>query len=154
MYNPNQLTVYDTINKKYSDSCAIYDFTFIDLFAGIGGFHQAAGELGGRCVFACDIDKYARDAYFANYKLMPHGDITKISTEDIPDHDILFAGFPCQPFSIIGEMKGFTDTRGTLFFEIARILSAKRPNMFVLENVKQLNTLCQREHCKEAYGQA
>jgi DNA (cytosine-5)-methyltransferase 1 len=115
-------------------------FTYIDLFAGIGGFHQAADTLGGRCVFACEIDANAQCAYKANYGIQPHGDITKINAKDIPDHDILFAGFPCQPFSIIGEMKGFEDTRGTLFFEIARILSEKRPKMFMLENVKQLST--------------
>ncbi len=115
-------------------------FTFIDLFAGIGGFHQAAKSLGGKCVFACDIDIEARRAYEANYGIKPHGDITKIKTEDIPDHDILFAGFPCQPFSVIGNRLGFDDIRGTLFFEIARIIKTKKPHAFILENVKQLST--------------
>ena len=116
------------------------NFTYIDLFAGIGGFHQAATAFGGSCVFASEIDPYAQQAYVANYNLQPHGDITQINAVDIPDHDILFAGFPCQPFSIIGIMKGFEDTRGTLFFDIARILEEKKPRMFMLENVKQLST--------------
>lgn len=115
-------------------------FTYIDLFAGIGGFHQAANSFGGVCVFACEIDSHAQQAYATNYNLHPHGDITEIEAADIPDHDILFAGFPCQPFSIIGDMKGFEDTRGTLFFDIARILKEKKPKTFILENVKQLST--------------
>jgi len=118
----------------------MHSFAFIDLFAGIGGFHQAAVQLGGKCVFASEIDVEARRAYSANYNLRPHGDITTVSTDDIPDHDALFAGFPCQPFSIIGSRLGFDDIRGTLFFEIARILEKKRPRVFVLENVKQLKT--------------
>ena len=115
-------------------------FNYIDLFAGIGGFHQAADALGGNCVFACEIDTEAKRAYEANYKIKPHGDITQIVASDIPDHDVLFAGFPCQPFSIIGKKLGFDDIRGTLFFEIARILKEKKPKMFILENVKQLKT--------------
>lgn len=115
-------------------------FTFIDLFSGIGGFHQAANSFGGSCVFASEIDPHAQHAYAANYNIQPHGDITKIKATDIPDHDILFAGFPCQPFSIIGDMKGFEDIRGTLFFDIARILEEKMPKMLMLENVKQLST--------------
>jgi DNA (cytosine-5)-methyltransferase 1 len=114
-------------------------FAYIDLFAGIGGFHQAADALGGRCVFASEIDAEARRAYAANYGLLPHGDITKIPAGDIPGHDALFAGFPCQPFSIIGNRLGFDDMRGTLFFEIVRILESKAPRLFVLENVKQLS---------------
>ena len=117
-----------------------HGFTYIDLFSGIGGFHQAADALGGECLFASEIDPEACRAYAANYGLAPHGDITKIRADEIPAHDALFAGFPCQPFSIIGSMKGFDDTRGTLFFEIARILEAKKPPFFVLENVKQLST--------------
>ena len=115
-------------------------FTFIDLFAGIGGFHAAAHALKGQCVFASEIDSHASYAYQQNYGIKPHGDITKIDAESIPYHDILFAGFPCQPFSIIGKQKGFDDIRGTLFFDIARILEAKKPRMFILENVKQLMT--------------
>jgi DNA (cytosine-5)-methyltransferase 1 len=115
-------------------------FTFIDLFAGIGGFHQAAAALGGKCVFACEIDPHAQQAYKHNYKLQPYGDITTLDATKIPDHDILLAGFPCQAFSICGNMKGFEDTRGTLFFDVARILKEKRPPVCVLENVKQLST--------------
>jgi len=115
-------------------------FRFIDLFAGIGGFHQAAVANGGFCVFASEIDVDAKKAYDANYGLQPYGDITKIDVTDIPDHDLLCAGFPCQPFSIIGNRQGFDDMRGTLFFEIAKILAIKKPPMIVLENVKQLAT--------------
>ena len=114
-------------------------FTYIDLFAGIGGFHQAGDSLGGKCLFASEIDTEAKKAYTENYGLQPHGDITQIVAKDIPDHDVLFAGFPCQPFSIIGNRLGFDDIRGTLFFEIARILKEKKPGVFVLENVKQLS---------------
>ena len=111
---------------------------FVDMFCGIGGFHSAADDLGMKCVFACDIDDDARTAYEANYGIKPASDITQIEAKDVPDHDILFAGFPCQPFSIIGDMKGFSDARGTLFFELARIIEAKKPAAFVLENVRQL----------------
>lgn len=115
-------------------------FTFIDLFSGIGGFHVAASDNGGTCVFSSEIDIEASKAYEVNFKQKPHGDITKIKSEDIPDHDLLCAGFPCQPFSIIGNRMGFDDMRGTLFFEIARILKVKKPPMIILENVKQLAT--------------
>ncbi len=117
---------------------------FIDLFAGIGGFRyaiqQSAQSLGfdAECVFTSEFDKACQQSYFANFGEMPSGDITKIDAASVPDHDILLAGFPCQPFSIIGHMRGFEDTRGTLFFDIARILEAKKPSMFVLENVKLL----------------
>jgi DNA (cytosine-5)-methyltransferase 1 len=117
----------------------LVNFSYIDLFSGIGGFHQAADSLGGECLFASEIDSEAKKAYEANYNLRPHGDITKIDAKDIPDHDVLLAGFPCQPFSIIGNRLGFDDIRGTLFFEIARILKEKSPSMFILENVKQLS---------------
>lgn len=117
---------------------------FIDLFCGIGGFRVAFEEaceendIQPDCVFSSDIDKYAQESYKANFGEKPFGDITKIDEKDIPDHDILFGGFPCQPFSIIGQMKGLNDTRGTLFFDIARIIEAKKPKAFILENVKQL----------------
>jgi len=116
------------------------DYTFIDLFAGIGGFHLAAKANGGFCVFASEIDVQAQKAYEVNYKLKPVGDITEVREADIPDHDMLCAGFPCQPFSIMGSRLGFDDMRGTLFYEIARIIKAKEPPMLVLENVKQLST--------------
>lgn len=118
---------------------------YIDLFCGIGGFRyaikDALGKLGltGECVFSSDIDKYAQDSYEANFGERPSGDITAISATDIPDFDILLGGFPCQAFSICGLMKGFEDTtKGTLFFDIARILKEKNPQAFVLENVKNL----------------
>lgn len=115
-------------------------FKFIDLFAGIGGFHQAAASNGGLCLFASEIDSAAKVAYEANYGLKPHGDITEVDVSSIPEHDLLCAGFPCQPFSIIGKRQGFDDIRGTLFFEIVKILESKKPPMIVLENVKQLAT--------------
>lgn len=111
---------------------------FIDLFAGIGGFHQAMSSFGAECVFASEWDKYASETYLQNYGLKPHGDITKISEQDIPDHDILCAGFPCQAFSISGKQKGFEDIRGTLFFDIARIVKYHQPKIVFLENVKNL----------------
>jgi len=114
-------------------------FTFIDLFAGIGGFRIAMQNLGGKCVFSSEIDKYAKKTYDANFGEVPFGDITKIDENEVPEHDILCAGFPCQAFSIAGKRKGFKDeTRGTLFFDIARIIEAKRPKAFFLENVKGL----------------
>jgi len=110
----------------------------IDLFCGIGGFHVAAANLGLDVVFASDIDAAAVAAYRHNFGLLPNGDITQITGSDIPDHDILLAGFPCQPFSIIGSRSGTADPRGMLFQEILRIVRAKRPAGIVLENVKQL----------------
>ncbi len=118
---------------------------FIDLFCGIGGFRyaskQAFERLGikGQCLFSSDIDKFAAESYGANFGEKPVGDITKVDEKDIPDFDLLFAGFPCQAFSICGLQRGFADnTKGTLFFDIARIIKAKQPNAFVLENVKNL----------------
>jgi len=119
---------------------SMHPFTFVDLFAGIGGFHSAAAKLGGRCVFASEIDAHAQQAYFENYNIRPQGDITQIPSGDIPFHDMLFGGFPCQPFSIMGKKQGFADDRGTLFFEIVRVLKDKKSPIFVLENVKQLAT--------------
>ena len=115
-------------------------FDFIDLFAGIGGMRIPYEKLGGTCVFSSEWDKHAQQTYAHNFCEMPSGDITQINEVDIPDHDILLAGFPCQPFSIIGDKQGFEDTRGTLFFDIARILKRKQPTAFLLENVKQLLT--------------
>lgn len=123
------------------------EFTFIDLFAGIGGMRLAFDEAGGECVYSNEWNKFSQQTYMANFGDMPEGDITKVNAEDIPDHDILVAGFPCQPFSIAGVSKknslgratGFADkTQGTLFFDVCRILQAKRPKAFMLENVKNL----------------
>jgi len=113
-------------------------FTFIDLFAGIGGIRLPFQALGGKCVFTSEWDKFAQKTYIANYGEVPHGDISAIATSEIPHHDILLAGFPCQAFSQAGLKKGFSDTRGTMFFEIQRILVKHRPKVFLLENVKQL----------------
>ena len=122
-------------------------YTFIDLFAGIGGMHIAYTEAGAQCVYANEWNKYSQQTYYANFGIQPDGDITRVAAEDIPDHDILVAGFPCQPFSIAGVSKkqslgratGFEDkTQGTLFFDVCRILKAKRPRAFMLENVKNL----------------
>lgn len=113
-------------------------FTQIDLFAGIGGIRQPFQKHGGYNVYSSEWDKFAQTTYRINYGEIPDGDITLVNEKDIPDHDILLAGFPCQPFSQAGLRKGFEDTRGTLFFDIARILNEKRPKAFMLENVKQL----------------
>lgn len=110
----------------------------IDLFAGIGGIRLAFQNLGCKNVFSSEWNEVAKKTYFVNFGDMPAGDITQISESEIPDHDILLAGFPCQPFSQAGLKKGFEDTRGTMFFHIARILKEKRPKAFLLENVKQL----------------
>lgn len=108
---------------------------FIDLFCGLGGFRVALEHWECECVFSSDIDKYARETYKTNFGEYPTGDITQIDEKDIPNHDILCAGFPCQPFSIGGKRLGFEDTRGTLFFDVLRILKEKRPRAFFLENV-------------------
>lgn len=114
-------------------------FRFIDLFCGIGGFHQAMESLGGKCVFASDIDEDCRKTYETNYGIIPAGDITKIDAADIPAHDVLCAGFPCQSFSKAGKRLGFGDeTKGTLFFDICRILEFHRPQFALLENVRNL----------------
>lgn len=113
-------------------------FRFIDLFAGIGGIRLPFQEIGGECVFSSEWDKFAQVTYAANYGEIPSGDITQIHAVQIPAHDVLLGGFPCQAFSQAGLKQGFNDTRGTMFFEIQRILAAKRPKAFLLENVKQL----------------
>ncbi len=115
-------------------------FKFIDLFAGLGGIRIPFEKFGGECVFSSEIDPHCQRAYEANFGERPFGDINKIPPQEIPDHDVLLAGFPCQAFSIIGHKKGFADTRGTLFFRIEKILEAKQPAAFLLENVKQLYT--------------
>lgn len=160
-YHPLALQYYKALladpDRKQIDVPKKYDipfpppanpkFNFIDLFAGIGGFRIAFQNLGGHCVFSSEWNDYAKKTYEANFGEVPFGDITKISENDIPDHDLLIAGFPCQPFSIAGVSKknalgrahGFKDeTQGTLFFDIVRILDKKRPKAFLLENVKNL----------------
>jgi len=112
----------------------------IDFFAGMGGIRLGFQEYGCKCVFSSEIDPTAQEMYNANFGETPHGDITKIEPSAIPDHDILLGGFPCQPFSIIGSMNGFSDTRGTLFFHIEKILETKKPYAFLLENVKNLKS--------------
>jgi len=113
-------------------------FTFIDLFAGIGGIRLPYQQAGGHCLFSSEWDKFAQKTYAANFGELPSGDITKIAANSTPDHDVLLGGFPCQSFSQAGLKLGFSDTRGTMFFEIQRIIAQKRPKAFMLENVKQL----------------
>ena len=114
-------------------------FRFVDLFAGLGGFHLALNRLGGECVFAAEWKEPLRDLYQENFGMRPAGDITLISPDDVPNHDVLTAGFPCQPFSKAGEQLGFECTQqGNLFFNVAAILKAKRPHFFILENVPNL----------------
>lgn len=113
---------------------------FIDLFAGIGGIRIPFDELGYKCVFSSEWDQKACETYQANFGEMPAGDITKIDEKDIPPFDVCLAGFPCQAFSIMGKMQGFADTRGTMFFEVERILKYHRPKAILLENVKQLTS--------------
>jgi DNA (cytosine-5)-methyltransferase 1 len=137
-------TLVDRVNQQKQSAPFRYrpsgkpKFTFIDLFAGIGGTRLPFQKLGGECVFSSEWDKFAQRTYAANFGNIPSGDITRISARDIPEHDILLGGFPCQAFSQAGLKQGFQDTRGTMFFEIQRILVERRPKAFLLENVKQL----------------
>lgn len=126
-----QLTLWDT-----ALFCSDDKLKFIDLFCGMGGFRIAFERNDCNCVFSSDIDVFAQKTYCANFNEIPYGDITKIEAKDIPDHDIICAGFPCQSFSIAGKRLGFNDTRGTLFFDVARIIKEKQPKAFILENVK------------------
>lgn len=116
-------------------------FTFIDLFCGIGGFHQALQKLGGKCVFASDIDKDCCDIYEKNYGIKPHGDITKVDINIIPNFDVLTGGFPCQSFSNSGKKKGFLDKRGQLYMNIINIAKVKQPSFMFLENVKHIKNI-------------
>jgi len=134
-------------NYNYPNASQSKKLKFIDLFAGIGGFHIALHNLGAECVFASEWDAYARKTYEHNLKSISpnlfdsgnfHGDITKTNPDTIPDFDIVCAGFPCQPFSQAGFKKGFEETRGTLFFNIVEIIKAKKPQAFFLENVRHL----------------
>ena len=135
------------LDRQKKETKTESEFSFIDLFAGIGGMRIAFEKNGGRCVYSNEWNKYCQQTYFANFGEQPDGDITKVNASDIPDHDILVAGFPCQPFSIAGVPKknslgratGFEDkTQGTLFFDVCRIIKEKRPKAFMLENVKNL----------------
>lgn len=116
-------------------------FTFIDLFSGIGGFHLGCSASGGKCLLASDINKIANQTYYENYNIEPCGDICEIDSSDIPDFDLLCAGFPCQSFSQVGQRKGLYDERGQLIFEVFRILKDKQPKAFILENVKGLQSI-------------
>ena len=131
----NLLTRIDALQERDTGQ---YSFRYIDLFAGIGGFSFAAKRLGGELVFASEIDRFASEAFEAIHGFTPSGDITKIDAEDVPDHDLILGGFPCQAFSVAGRRRGLEDARGTLFFDIARIAEAKQPKAMVLENVKGL----------------
>ncbi len=122
--------------KLFDPKIFTYPFTFIDLFAGIGGIRLGMESVGGRCVFSSEWDKFSCQTYNANFNEIPQGDITKIDEKEIPPFDVICAGFPCQPFSMAGLKKGFQDTRGTLFFDVARIINYHRPKVVFLENVK------------------
>jgi DNA (cytosine-5)-methyltransferase 1 len=128
------------INIEQYENKNVNSLKFIDLFCGIGGFHQAMTKLGGQCVFACDIDDNCREIYERNYGLRPASDITKIDINQIPSFDILCAGFPCQPFSKAGQQKGFQDKRGNLFFNICDIIKHHNPKYLLLENVRNLSS--------------
>ena len=123
----------DAINKKN-----LRGLKFIDLFAGIGGFHLALSSFDTECVFASEWDEHAKKVYEDNFGLQPFGDITQIDEREIPNHDIICGGFPCQAFSISGKQRGFDDSRGTLFFDIARITKHHKPKLLLLENVYNL----------------
>ena len=122
-----------SVDKKYYKG-----LKFIDLFSGLGGFRLDLESLGAECVYSNDWDIPVQEVYFNNFGERPDGDITKVNEKDIPDHDILCAGFPCQAFSISGRQRGFEDSRGTLFFDVARIVKEKRPKVVFMENVKNV----------------
>ncbi|WP_368041368.1 DNA (cytosine-5-)-methyltransferase [Cupriavidus taiwanensis] len=127
------------LSPNIGDTSRMKKFRFIDLFAGLGGFHVALSRLGGQCVFAAEWKSHLQDLYHSNFGLRPAGDITDVDPRSVPDHDVLTAGFPCQPFSKAGEQKGFECTeQGNLFFNVEAILRAKRPKFFILENVPNL----------------
>ena len=125
-------------NLGIEASKQLKSYKFIDLFAGIGGFHLALNSFGAECVFASEWDTYASETYYQNFGIQPFGDITTINELDIPRHDILCGGFPCQAFSVSGKQKGFDDIRGTLFFDIVRIAEQHKPKVLFLENVRNL----------------
>lgn len=122
------------------DKQSLTGMTFIDLFAGLGGFRIALESMGAKCVYSNEWDEPVQKVYLENFGDTPEGDITKVDETTIPDHDILCAGFPCQAFSISGKQRGFEDSRGTLFFDVARIVKAKKPKIVFMENVKNFAT--------------
>ncbi len=122
------------------DDKSLQGKTFIDLFAGLGGFRLALESLGARCIYSNEWDEAVQAVYAENFGDVPEGDITQVDEDSIPDHDILCAGFPCQAFSISGKQRGFEDSRGTLFFDVARIVKRKKPEVVFLENVKNFAT--------------
>ena len=122
--------------KQITNTHSLKGIRVVDLFSGIGGFHLAFNSFGADIVYASEWDKNAAAVYYDNFGIRPAGDITKINAKDIPDHDVLCAGFPCQAFSISGNQRGFDDSRGTLFFDVARIVSEKKPRLVFMENVK------------------
>ncbi|MDB5166915.1 MAG: cytosine methyltransferase [Candidatus Saccharibacteria bacterium] len=131
-------TILDFGEKKRNKNAL---FTFIDLFAGIGGTRLGFESAGGECIYTSEWDPHSQKTYFANFGDFPDGDITKVKASDIPDFDVLLAGFPCQPFSSIGKRQGFKHaTQGTLFYDVARIIEEKKPRSFLLENVPGLVT--------------
>jgi DNA (cytosine-5)-methyltransferase 1 len=134
-YNIN-MQIWENINMVEIKEKKLKDMTFIDLFAGLGGFRIALESLGAKCVYSNEWDKFAQQVYYDNFGDVPEGDITKVDENTIPEHDILCAGFPCQAFSISGKQRGFEDSRGTLFFDVARIVKCKKPKIVFMENVK------------------
>jgi DNA (cytosine-5)-methyltransferase 1 len=124
--------------EVHKEELFLNNWRFIDLFSGIGGFHYALKSFGAKCVLASEIDKKAAKQYFVNHGILPEGDIIDLKTKDIPPYDILCAGFPCQPFSVSGKQKGFNDPRGSLFFELLRIIEETKPKIILLENVKNI----------------
>jgi DNA (cytosine-5)-methyltransferase 1 len=134
----NTVSLFPKEIEKIIVNKTLRGYKYIDLFAGIGGFHLAMSQNEAECVFASEWDSFAAQVYENNFRLKPYGDITQIKEEDIPEHDILCGGFPCQAFSVSGKQKGFEDTRGTLFFDIARIVKYHKPKILFLENVKNL----------------
>lgn len=122
------------------DQKTLKGYTFIDLFAGLGGFRLALESFGAKCVYSNEWEKHVQKVYQMNFGELPDGDITKVDETTIPDHDILCAGFPCQAFSISGKQQGFEDSRGTLFFDVARIVKCKKPKIVFMENVKNFES--------------
>jgi DNA (cytosine-5)-methyltransferase 1 len=140
IYSEKRKIVLNNLFSTHKQKKTKSKFTFIDLFAGIGGIRMGFEDIGGECVFTSEWDESAKKTYQENFKEIPYGDITKIEPEEIPKFDLLLAGFPCQPFSQAGLKKGFDDTRGTLFFDILRIIKHHKPKVVFLENVRNLAT--------------